>query len=219
MQSDESFDLLGEVVFDSENRPVRLMRADGVTFRYYIGPDAHGFILDDGSGEYLMVGSEKRWWRGIIETIADTVIPDTVPDFSLLAIKPDAFQRKLDNLIRSLIRDSGLTVVREKAVGLNKEQLFRLYPYFFEPNWEAALIRYFCSTTTLFLLVTGENAVHKGLEIRNRVRSDFRNADDHPVINLIHSPDTKEEAYREALIFFEKEDIINAIGSRRGRCG
>lgn len=214
MLTGEPFDLLGEVVLDAKNRPVRLIKVNGVTFNYYVGPDAHGFIVRDGTGEYLMVGNEKRWWRGIIDSAPEKVA-DSVVDFGLMAIKPDAFQRQLDRMIRLLIETAGLDIVRTKLIRLDQDQLFRLYPYFFEPNWEAALVRYFCSAETLFLLVTGQDVIRKGLEVREYVRAHHRIKDDHPVINLIHSPDTREDAYREASIIFGKEGTINSAGPRK----
>ncbi len=212
MRSDESFDLLGVVTLDAKNRLIRLVKADGVTFRYYIGPDASGFILEDGTGEYLLVGNEKRWWRGVIDSIPDEVELCAIGEFSLLSVKPDAFQRKLDDVIFAELDRFGLSIVRRREILVDRDLLFRLYPYFFESDWEEALVRYFCSSKTLFLLVTGEHAIQKGLELRSNIRARYRNKNDHPVINLIHSPDSREEAYREALLFFQKDDIASAVG-------
>ncbi|MDD2766275.1 MAG: nucleoside-diphosphate kinase [Candidatus Moranbacteria bacterium] len=128
---------------------------NGQQFNFYVGPDAHGFIFEDEEGEYINVGNEKRWWRGTLEPIPNILRPDRLNEFGFCSIKPDAFERGLAEFIRAEIESMGLEIIGKKAVLIEKSELFRLYPYFFESEWESVLIKYFCSAPTLFMILRG----------------------------------------------------------------
>lgn len=198
-------------ILDSKNRPICLVRVDGQKLRLYVGPDAHGFIFEDENGEYIKVGNEKRWWRGVLDPLPDDSRLSRLKKFGFCSIKPDAYERNLDGFIRTELESIG-RIVGEKRVLLEESNLFRLYPYFFEPEWETVLIEYFCSSPTLFIVLAGESVTDKLLELRRKIRSSYRIPKEHPIRNLFHCSDSQVEAIREAIIFFSVEELIKLVG-------
>lgn len=197
--------------FDSKNRPICLVRVNGQRLKLYVGPDAHGFIFEDESGEYIKVGNEKRWWRGVLDPLPDDSRLSRLNKFGFCSIKPDAYERNLDGFIRTELEAIG-KIVGEKKVLIKKSNLFRLYPYFFEPEWESVLVEYFCSSPTLFMVLAGESVTDRLLELRSKIRLNYRIPKEHPIRNLVHCSDSQAEAIREAVIFFELEELIKLVG-------
>jgi nucleoside diphosphate kinase len=202
-------------VLDSKNRPVCQVKLNDKTLQLYVGPDAHGFIHRDRYGEYIRVGNEKRRWRGILGGAPGGLVLEDFEEFGLCALKPDAFVRGLDGVIIDIIREKGLDIVQRKDIVLKEEELFRLYPYFFEKEWEFMLKRHFLSDSMSFMLIKGSSVTASLLALRKEIRSTYRIPEEHPVRNLFHCADFAEEALREALIFFSVDEIIDAVGSRR----
>ncbi len=202
-------------VSDSKNRPVCLVDLNGRTLQLYVGPDAHGFIHQDQYGEYIRVGNEKRRWRGILDRLPNDIALDSLEEFGLCALKPDAFERNLDGVILDRIHEMGLHVVRRKDIVMEKNHLFQLYPYFFEKEREQMLKRHFFAGLMSFMLVKGVSVTETLLAIRKETRSKYRIPEEHPVKNLFHCADFAEEALREAVIFFSIPDIVDAVGRRK----
>lgn len=119
-----------KVVLDSKNRPICKVKVNGRAYSYYLGPDANGIIFSDSNGEYISVGNELRWWRGIIDSVPDPNFLAALNDFGFSIIKPDALERGVDQIIRDNIEDIGLSIKAEKELLIDRENLFRLYPYF-----------------------------------------------------------------------------------------
>jgi nucleoside diphosphate kinase len=208
-------DVLKNKTIDSKNRPVCLVRINGYQFKFYIGPDASGFIFEDADGEYIKVGNEKRRWRGILDPIPDDPRLNGISEFGFCSIKPDAFERGLDKIIQHEIKSMGLEIIGSKTVRLAESTLFRLYPYFFEPEWELVLTKYFCSAPSLFLIIKGQSITNQLLELRKRIRLNLRNPEEHPIRNLFHCSDSQIEAIREAIIFFGTDELIELVGYLR----
>lgn len=200
------------LIFDLKNRPICLVRINGQQLRFYVGPDAHGFIFESEDGDYIKVGNEYRWWRGILDPIPNDSRLNRLNEFGFCSIKPDAFERGLDSLIKEEIKSMGMEIVDEKSVLIKKSELFHLYPYFFESEWESVLIKYFCSAPTLFMVIRSQAATNQLLDLRRMIRSNFRKPEEHPIRNLFHCSDSKMEAVREAIIFFGVEGLVELVG-------
>ncbi len=197
---------------DSKKRPIRKIVVEGKPVDLYVGPDAHGFITESSEGDYIMVGNEKRWWRGIIDPIPDDPRLNSLNEFGFCSIKPDAFKRGLDSAIKEELSLRGFVLMGEKTVQMRQSDIFRLYPYFFEPEWESVLVGYFTSGITQFMILHGESVTERLLEARKTIRGVYRNPQEHPVMNLFHCSDSNAEAIREALLFFNVEELIGCVG-------
>lgn len=204
-----------KVALDSKNRPICNVEINGQAYSYYLGPDANGIIFSNLNGEYISVGKELRWWRGIIDRIPDPTLLSALNDFGFSIIKSDALERGLDRIIRDNIEGIGLNIKAEKEITMDRESLFRLYPYFFEESWEKMLVGYFCSSSMICLLITGQNATTSLIKIRDHIRSAYRNHKEHPIINLFHAADSQTDAFREANLFFHENELIKIIGQKK----
>jgi|GEM_PF-1542525 len=203
---------------DAKNRPIQKIIVDGRSVNLYVGPDAHGFIVENDVGDYIMVGNEKRWWRGIIDPLPNDPRLDFLKDFGLCSIKPDAFQRGLQTVIKDAIASQGFRIIAEKTLQMERDDIFRLYPYFFESEWESVLVRFFSSGMTQFMILRGESVVSRLLEMRKEIREKYRNPDEHPVMNLFHCSDSKADAIREAILFFTVDELVQYVGCSDETC-
>lgn len=198
---------------DSIGRPIISLVRDGIISSYYIGPDAHGLILRDEYGEYIIVGGEKRYWKGNICTPSQQqVLQLNLRNWGLVVEKPDAICRGLHHLIISTLKTYGLKIITDKNVYFDKEMVYKMYPYFFEENWENHLVDYLTSSHSRLLLVRDPNGVpiEKLLNIRKEIRG-LRIDSDHSVINIIHAPDNFSETINEACLFFQQEELIEIL--------
>jgi len=197
------------LVIDEKGRQVVVGKEDGVECNYYIGPDTEGVIRRDDKGEYVMHEGKRRYWRGVIEPVSINLNQKEYLECSLIIIKPDVQKRNLFLSVMRILKEVEFQVVLKKKVVLNDKLVYKLYPYFFETTWGSDLLDYLSSGTSLCLLVVGRNVADNLLKIRSNIRELY--SPESSMINLVHCSDSTEEAIREALIFFAKEEIINAL--------
>lgn len=191
----------GSRLLDSENRPFKNRETPtGEIVRVYCGVDASGIVRTDGDGEYIVVNGEKRYWRGIVPTDGGGVGVIS-EDVGIVVLKPDTISRGHDGEIRSLLKHEGFQVVAESRRCLTPQEIFRLYPYFFEPDWEKHLLEYLGSDPSICLMIRRRDSIGPLLKIRDMIRLEKRRTD-HPVINLLHCADTRRDAGKELEIFF-----------------
>lgn len=197
-------------VVDEKGRLVRKVVLGGKTCRYYVGSTIQGFIQTDSKGEYIMVQDEKRYWKGISIMFPDELL--LLKDFSLCILKPDCSERGLVKEIRSIITSS-FEMLKEKTVSIDQQMAFRLYPYFFENTWEAHLLNYLTSGSSLCLLLSGPDIFRELMNVRNYIQFKYKDERKrHPVYNLIHCADNKESAIRESLVFFNQDELTSKVG-------
>jgi len=198
---------------DNSGRLIKKIKINSISKYYYIGADAQGFIEIDDEGEYIIVGEEKRYWRGNKSAVPVELL--LLNDFSLCILKPDAISPELRNEVFSTLKNDFQLLFSEKII-ITVENIFCLYPYFFTKNWESALVDYLVGNQSDLLLVSGNDVVRRLTEFRNYVRIKYYNSNrKHSVYNLIHSADNKEEAIREALIFLDNQRLINLVGFKK----
>lgn len=186
---------------DHKNRPTVTVRsASGEDVRVYRGVDATGIVSTDSGGEYVIVNGEKRYWRGIIPATKCSEVAGA-DDFGIIILKPDTLSRGLGEEIRRTLKHEGFQVVAETEKCLTPEEVFRLYPYFFEPDWEKHLLEYLGSDPSICLIVRRHDSIGPLLRMRDFVRME-KGRNDHPVINLLHCADSRRDAAKELGIFF-----------------
>lgn len=195
---------------DHMGRLVRRVQFHGKEYAYYFGNNTQGIIEHDADGDYIVVDGQKRYWRGIAEQIPDELL--FLKDFSICILKPDARRSALEGEIRGLISNN-FTIITERDILLNREKIFRLYPYFFTSDFEIELLKYLSSGPSCGILVSGHDIIKRAIELRNYIRLMYNHGEKkHPVYNLVHSADNQEEAIRGALQFFTADELICLIG-------
>jgi|AntRauTorcE11897_2_1112592.scaffolds.fasta_scaffold04103_6 nucleoside diphosphate kinase len=198
---------------DDSGRFVKKIKLNGVTKYYYMGVDAQGFIEVDNNGEYIIVGDEKRYWRGDKSAIPIDLL--FLNDFSICILKPDAKSPELRSEVFSTLKND-FQLLFSKKITITEENVFCLYPYFFTKSWGDALIGYLTENQSDLLLISGNDVIRRLAEFRNYIRIKYFNSDrKHCVYNLIHSADNKEEAIREALLFLDNQKLINLVGFKK----
>lgn len=116
-------------------------------------------------------------------------------------IKPDAFERHLDDKIMKAFKEAGLTIVKFVEGILKREKFEKLYQQYKHKDFFEARMKYLTSGKVRALIIEGDDAVAKALKVKKEIRSEF--APNDIMHNLIHSSDSVDDAKRESGIFFE----------------
>ena len=78
---------------------------------------------------------------------------------TLSIIKPDAVERKLDNEIKSMFKDSGFTIVKEKKIQLAKSEAEQFYKVHETKPFYNDLCAYLSSGPIVVMILEKDNAV------------------------------------------------------------
>ena len=84
---------------------------------------------------------------------------------TLSIIKPDATKRNITGSINNIIENSGLRIIAQKRIHLNKEQAENFYNIHREKNFFNDLIEYMISEPIIVQVLEGNNAVSKYREV------------------------------------------------------
>ena len=125
-------------------------------------------------------------------------------------IKPDATKRNITGKINSLIEDSGLRIVAQKRIKLEKSQAEDFYKIHKDKPFFNDLVDYMTSEPVVIQVLESENAVNKYREImgatnpkeanEGTIRKKYGVSIDK---NSVHGSDSPENAKIEIEFFFK----------------
>ena len=130
-------------------------------------------------------------------------------------IKPDATKRNLTGSINMLIENSGLRIIAQKRIKLNKDQAEKFYFVHKEKPFFNDLVEYMTSEPVVVQVLTGENAIDKYRKVMGATNPD--NAEEGTIRKLhalnvqensVHGSDSIENAKKEISFFFEPHEIV-----------
>ena len=130
-------------------------------------------------------------------------------------IKPDATKRNLTGSINMLIENSGLRIIAQKRIKLNKDQAEKFYFVHKEKPFFNDLIEYMTSEPVVVQVLTGENAIDKYRKVMGATNPD--NAEEGTIRKLhalnvqensVHGSDSIENAKIEISCFFNEDEIV-----------
>ena len=130
-------------------------------------------------------------------------------------IKPDATKRNLTGSINMLIENSGLRIIAQKRIKLNKDQAEKFYFVHKEKPFFNDLIDYMTSDPVVVQVLTGENAIDKYRKVMGATNPE--NAEEGTIRKLhalnvqensVHGSDSIENAKKEISFFFEPNEIV-----------
>jgi nucleoside-diphosphate kinase len=134
---------------------------------------------------------------------------------TLLLLKPDALKRRLVGRIIQRLEDKGLAVVGMKMMQLTEEVLAEAYEAHREKPFYRPLLEFMRSGPVVVVALEGRNAVDAVKKMAGAtfaweaepgtIRGDL--AIDQRA-NLVHAPDSPDEAQRELALFFKEEEIF-----------
>ena len=130
-------------------------------------------------------------------------------------IKPDATKRNLTGSINMLIENSGLRIIAQKRIKLNKDQAEKFYFVHKEKPFFNDLVEYMTSEPVVVQVLTGENAIDKYRKVMGATNPE--NAEEGTIRKLhalnvqensVHGSDSIENAKKEISFFFEPDEIV-----------
>ena len=134
---------------------------------------------------------------------------------TLSIIKPDATKRNVTGKINQMLESSGLRIVAQKRIKLDKEKAEGFYAIHKDKSFFNELIDYMTSEPVVVQVLQGENAVEKYRKIMGATNP--QNADSGTIRkefalniqeNSVHGSDSNENAKLEIDYFFNKNEII-----------
>ncbi len=133
---------------------------------------------------------------------------------TLSIIKPDATKRNITGKINALIEDSGLRIVAQKRIKLEKSQAEDFYKIHKDKPFFNDLVDYMTSEPVVIQVLESENAVNKYREIMGATNP--KEAKEGTIRNLyalnvqensVHGSDSNENANIEIKFFFHDNEI------------
>ena len=134
---------------------------------------------------------------------------------TLSIIKPDATRRNLTGTINKIIEDSGLRIIAQKRIKLNKNQAKKFYEVHNDKTFYNDLVEYMSSEPVIVQILEGDKAISKYRDIMGS--TDPQLADEGTIRKLVaiskqensvHGSDSIENALKEINFFFENDEIV-----------
>ena len=130
-------------------------------------------------------------------------------------IKPDATKRNLTGSINMLIENSGLRIIAQKRIKLNKDQAEKFYFVHKEKPFFNDLVEYMTSEPVVVQVLTGENAIDKYRKVMGATNPENAEAGTIRKLhalnvqeNSVHGSDSDENASKEIEFFFDEKEIV-----------
>ena len=136
-----------------------------------------------------------------------TTTPYYTPTFSakektFVIIKPDAFERHLDQKIMDILKQKEISITRTWEGFAPKEKFAEVYKQHANKSFFTDWISYLAHGKIRAMEVEGEDAINTVINIKRRIRSKY--APNEKRINLMHCSDDTQSAKRETRVFFNK---------------
>ena len=134
---------------------------------------------------------------------------------TLSIIKPDATKRNITGSINMIIEKSGLKIIAQKRIKLNKEQAEKFYSIHKDKSFFNDLIDYMTSEPVIVQVLSGDNAVENYRKVMGATNPE--NAEEGTIRKLhalnvqensVHGSDSLENAKKEISFFFKSEEIL-----------
>ena len=129
---------------------------------------------------------------------------------TLSIIKPDAVERKLDNEIKDMFKNSGFTIVKEKKIQLSKSEAEQFYKVHETKPFYNDLCAYLSSGPIVVMILEKDNAVFDNRKLmgatnpkdaeKETIRKKFGISIDK---NSVHGSDSVENGKIEIDFFFK----------------
>jgi nucleoside-diphosphate kinase len=130
-------------------------------------------------------------------------------------IKPDATRRNLTGKVNAVIEDSGLRIVAQKRIRMNRPQAEKFYEIHKERPFFGELVEFMTSGPVVVQVLEGVNAVARYREVMGATNP--AQAADGTIRKLyaesvgensVHGSDSPENAQIEIVQFFSDADIV-----------
>ena len=129
---------------------------------------------------------------------------------TLSIIKPDAIERKLDNEIKDMFKNSGFTIVKEKKIQLSKSEAEQFYKVHETKAFYNDLCTYLSSGPIVVMILEKDNAVLDNRQLMGA--TDPKDAEEKTIRkkfgisidkNSVHGSDSVENGKIEIDFFFK----------------
>lgn len=134
---------------------------------------------------------------------------------TLIILKPDCMQKKLEGVVLDRFLKNGFELVACKMMRLDEEILTRHYAHLKNEAFFPKILEFMTSGNVLVCLFEGDNAIKRAREMlgptdsakaeKGTIRGDFG---ENNRMNIAHASDSPESAAKETDTFFLKSEIL-----------
>ena len=135
---------------------------------------------------------------------------------TLSIIKPDATKRNLTGLINAKLENSGLKIIAQKRLLLNRSMAEKFYEIHKDRPFYNDLVDFMISGPVIVQVLEGDNAVKLNRDVmgatnpddaeEGTVRKEFAESIE---ANSVHGSDSLENAQNEISFFFANIELVN----------
>lgn len=141
-------------------------------------------------------------------------------EHSLGLLKPDCLERGLDAWVLEKIQHHGLEIILTKRLVFTPEMVDAFYPQCRSRDYYSGLCAHLCSGFSLVYVVRGEDAINRLNVLVGFNKPAFaapgtiRSKGENVRRNLAHSSENFDQFFREAVVVFTKEEVMDIIRVR-----
>lgn len=199
---------------DHLGRNIKLVKENGFSKPFFLGPHGEGIIYKDKKLEYIIVANERRYWRGKYTQNRNFNKDVNLENISLIILKPDCLQRKLGEKCNEIFIEYGYCLVFENTFTFTKGILKEIYPQFMSDSMFKSMKEYLVSKECIFRIYFGTNPTKSPIEVRNVIRNIFLDKDrKNKFINVIHTSMDYEEAVQQTLALIKLKKLKKILAN------
>ena len=138
-------------------------------------------------------------------------------DITFSIIKPNAVKKNVMGPILALFEENGLQIAAAKLIKMDRKLCEDFYAEHSERPFFGELCDFMTSGPIMVMALSGPDAVQKNRDLMGATDPAKAEAGtlralygDNMGENAVHGSDSKESAVRELLLFFDKNEIVNA---------
>lgn len=128
---------------------------------------------------------------------------DDGKEYGIVVLKPDGIERGVLGLLVSMLEENNLSLITTKEIHMKYEDVIKTIRTRFDNDKYA---KYMSKSKVIALLVYGEYAVGKLIDIKQTIRGKF-GLSSNDMKNLIHSPDCGNEYYEHFNYLFPELSV------------
>jgi len=142
-------------------------------------------------------------------------------EYSLGLLKPGYLKRNLENWVMDKVLNFGLKVVMTKRLTFTPGLVDVFYPQCVGRDYYDGLCEHLCSGPSFVYIVRASDAINRLNVLTGfndpalAAEGTIRSAGENIRCNLAHSSENFDQFFREAVVTFSKEEVIELIAVRK----
>lgn len=136
--------------------------------------------------------------------------------YSVSILKPDCIKRKMEGIVRSMLKQNGFTIILEKRMRLSRDDVIFIYERCVDKDFFEGLSEFLTSSDVIVLVVSNSNTIDVVKKLNSLIgytdpafakEGTIRKLGESVRRNIAHSSSDATSAWYEVFRLFSKKEI------------